>query len=135
MNQKQIKTLYITPGAPWEQPYIESFHDKFRDQCLNRELFGSLVEALGIIQAWREEYNQRRPHSSLGYLSPDQFAAAEKDTTSRTKHQKDKRWAPQPPGSNARLTHNRLSPDRHAAATYRTCTRHSRSIPVRADCG
>jgi transposase InsO family protein len=74
MADKEIKTLYITPGAPWEQPFIESFHDKFRDECLNREIFGSLLEARILIKQWRIEYNEQRPHSSLDYLTPEEFA-------------------------------------------------------------
>ena len=70
-----VKTIYITPGSPWENAYIESFHDKLRDECLNRELFGSLLEAQVIIEAWRVEYNGLRPHSSLGYQTPNEFAA------------------------------------------------------------
>jgi len=73
LQEKKIATLYIPPGEPWENPYIESFHGKFRDECLNRELFTSLLEAQLIIEDWREEYNQIRPHSSLGYLSPKEF--------------------------------------------------------------
>lgn len=71
-----IKTLYIKPGSPWENGHIESFHDKLRDECLKRELFGSLAEARVIVEAWRMEYNEQRPHSSLGYQTPAQFAAA-----------------------------------------------------------
>lgn len=69
-----IKTIYITPGSPWENGHIESFHDKLRDECLNRELFGSLLEARIIVEAWRMEYNEQRPHSSLGYQTPAEFA-------------------------------------------------------------
>ena len=72
---KQIKTLYIKPGSPWENAYIESFHDKLRDECLNREVFGTLAEARVIINAWRHEYNECRPHSSLGYRTPAEAAA------------------------------------------------------------
>jgi putative transposase len=126
LSDRQIKALYIQPGAPWEQPYIESFHDKFRDECLNREIFGSLAEARVIIEAWRVEYNQRRPHSALSYLTPDQFAVQQS---------KDKPWASEAPGSKVRLTHNRLFPGRRAAATSRTCPRHSRSTPARGDYG
>jgi putative transposase len=53
--------------SPWENGHIESFHDKLRDECLNRELFGNLREARVILESWRLEYNERRPHSSLGY--------------------------------------------------------------------
>lgn len=70
----QIGTIYITPGSPWEQAYIESFHDKLRDECLNRELFGSLREAQVILEQWRLEYNEERPHSSLGYQTPMEYA-------------------------------------------------------------
>lgn len=75
MKEHQIKTLYIKPGSPWENGYIESFHDKMRDECLNREVFGSLTEASVIIGQWRREYNERRPHSSLRYSTPAEVAA------------------------------------------------------------
>jgi putative transposase len=82
MSQRQIKSVYINPGSPWEQAHIESFHDKLRDECLNREIFATLKEAAVIIESWRKEYNQQRPHSALGYLTPQEFAAAHKtDTT------------------------------------------------------
>jgi hypothetical protein len=67
--------LYITPDSPWENAYIESFHDKLRDECLNRELLGSLSAARIIIEQWRVKYNGLRPHSVLGYQRPDKFAA------------------------------------------------------------
>ena len=73
MEKAAIKTIYITPGSPWENGHIESFHDKLRDECLNRELFGSLLEARVILESWRVEYNDLRPHSSLGYLSPSEY--------------------------------------------------------------
>lgn len=68
-------TIYIEPGSPWQNAYIESFNDKLRDECLNQEVFANGQEARVIIEAWRCEYNQQRPHSSLGNLTPDQFAA------------------------------------------------------------
>ena len=68
------RTIFITPGSPWENPYIESFIGKLRDECLNCEVFGNLEEARAVIEAWREEYNTERPHSSLGYLTPAEFA-------------------------------------------------------------
>jgi transposase InsO family protein len=68
-----IKTMYIKPGAPWENGHIESFHDKLRDECLNRELFRSVAEARVIVESWRVEYNERRPHSALGYLTPEEY--------------------------------------------------------------
>jgi putative transposase len=75
LEDLNVKTIYISPGSPWEQAHIESFHDKFRDECLNRELFESLAVAKVIVDQWRKEYNQQRPHSSLGYQTPDEFAA------------------------------------------------------------
>jgi len=75
LKTADIGAIYITPGSPWENGHIESFHDKLRDECLNRELFGSLLEAKVLIEQWRIEYNQQRPHSSLGYQTPAEFAA------------------------------------------------------------
>jgi transposase InsO family protein len=74
LRDKNVKTIYIHPGSPWENPYIESFHDKLRDELLNRELFGNLVEARVVIEQWRKDYNEERPHSSLGYQTPWEFA-------------------------------------------------------------
>lgn len=74
LKGKNVKTIYITPGSPWENAYIESFHDKLRDECLNREIFGSLWEARVVIEQWRLYYNAERPHSSLGYQTPTEFA-------------------------------------------------------------
>lgn len=74
LKDKNVKTIYITPGSPWENAYIESFHDKLRDECLNREIFGSLWEARVVIEQWRLYYNAERPHSSLGYQTPTEFA-------------------------------------------------------------
>jgi transposase InsO family protein len=68
------QTLFITPGSPWENGYIESFFDKLRDECLNREIFRNGREAQVIVETWRQEYNNYRPHSSLDYLTPAKFA-------------------------------------------------------------
>jgi transposase InsO family protein len=65
-----VKTLYIEPGSPWENGYIESFNGKLRDELLNREIFTTLTEAKVLIEQWRKEYNHIRPHSSLGYWPP-----------------------------------------------------------------
>jgi putative transposase len=75
LKAQNIGVIYIAPGSPWENGHIESFHDKLRDECLNRELFGSLLEAKVLIEQWRLEYNQQRPHSSLGYQTPAEYAA------------------------------------------------------------
>lgn len=69
-HQQKVETLFITPGSPWENPYIESFLDKLRTECLNREFFWSVREANVILEIWRKDYNECRPHSSLGYLTP-----------------------------------------------------------------
>ena len=69
-------TLYIAPGAPWENGYAESFHSRLRDELLNVEEFASVAEAKVFAERWRLEYNHRRPHSSLGYRTPAEFAAA-----------------------------------------------------------
>lgn len=73
LKEQQIKTLYIRPGSPWENAHIESFHDKLRDECLNREIFATLAEARIIVESWRVEYNEKRPHSSLGDQTPAEF--------------------------------------------------------------
>ena len=65
-----VRTLYITPGSPWENGYIESFNGKLRDELLNREIFDTMLEAKVLIGRWRHEYNHIRPHSSLGYRPP-----------------------------------------------------------------
>jgi putative transposase len=65
-----VKTLYIEPGSPWENGYVESFNGKLRDELLNGEVFDTLLEAKVLIERWRVQYNTRRPHSSLGYRAP-----------------------------------------------------------------
>jgi len=65
-----VKTLYIAPGSPWENGYIESFNGKLRDELLDREIFYTLHEAKVLIDRWRQEYNTFRPHSALGYRPP-----------------------------------------------------------------
>ncbi len=70
LNRVGVNTLFIEPGSPWENGYIESFNGKLRDELLNREIFTTLTEAKVLIEQWRREYNQVRPHSSLGYRPP-----------------------------------------------------------------
>ena len=65
-----VQTLYIEPGSPWENGYIESFNGKFRDELQNGEIFYTLKEAKTLIEKWRMEYNTFRPHSSLNYRPP-----------------------------------------------------------------
>jgi transposase InsO family protein len=74
----QIKTLYIELGSPWQNEFIERFHSRFRDECLNREWLLNLREARIVIEDWRLYYNKERPHSQLGYISPDEFRLNQK---------------------------------------------------------
>jgi len=71
-----FKTLFISPGSPWENCYSESFNSRFRDEFLNVELFGTLLEAKVLGRDFREDYNHERTHSSLGYLPPSEYAAS-----------------------------------------------------------
>jgi putative transposase len=70
LSKLGVTTLFIEPGSPWENGYVESFQGKLRDELLNREVFTTLLEARILIEGWRREYNQVRPHSSLGYRPP-----------------------------------------------------------------
>ena len=70
LSQLNVRTLYIEPGSPWENGYIESFNGKLRDELLDGELFDTLYEAQVLVERWRRHYNEVRPHSSLGYRPP-----------------------------------------------------------------
>jgi len=70
LSRLEVKTLFIEPGSPWENGYIESFNGKLRDELLNGEIFTTLTEARVLIERWRMQYNQVRPHSALGYHPP-----------------------------------------------------------------
>ena len=70
-----VATLYVEPGSPWQNGIVESFNGRLRDECLNIEAFHSLREASVIINDYRRHYAERRPHSSLGYQTPGEFAA------------------------------------------------------------
>ena len=70
LNELEVGTLFIEPGSPWENGYIESFNGKMRDELLNREIFYSMEEAEILIENWRRDYNRIRPHSALGYRPP-----------------------------------------------------------------
>ncbi|OGO04983.1 MAG: hypothetical protein A2Y91_06625 [Chloroflexi bacterium RBG_13_54_8] len=65
-----VRTLFVETGNLWENGYVESFNGKLRDELINREVFATLLEAKSLIKTWRREYNQVRPHSSLGYWAP-----------------------------------------------------------------
>ncbi len=70
LTRLDVKTLYIAPGSPWENGYVESFNGKLRDEVLNREIFDTVGEAKVLVERWRNEYNHIRPHSALGYRPP-----------------------------------------------------------------
>jgi putative transposase len=74
-KQLGIETLYIEPGSPWENGFAESFHSRFRDEFLATEVFENLAAARKLTAAWKADYNHHRPHSSLGYVTPVEFAA------------------------------------------------------------
>ena len=84
LRSNHVKTLHIAPGSPWENGYIESFNGKLRDDVLDREVFHSVKEAKVIVEDWRLEYNNHRPHSSLGYMTPAAFAASRNPPGSAT---------------------------------------------------
>jgi len=84
LEEKGCKTIYIKPGSPWENPYIESFNGKFRDECLNMEVFRKVRGAQVVVQEWRKEYNEFRPHSALGNLTPAEFASCSVSSASPT---------------------------------------------------
>ena len=79
-----VATSYIDPGSPWQNPYVESFNGRVRDELLNGEEFSGLAEARVVISDWREDYNTRRPHSSLGMRTPAAFAADHAAATAKT---------------------------------------------------
>jgi transposase InsO family protein len=70
LSHFSVQTLYIEPGSPWENGYVESFNSKFRDELLDEEILCALKEAKILIEKWRLEYNTFRPHSSLNYRPP-----------------------------------------------------------------
>jgi putative transposase len=75
LHDQHVGPSFITPGHPWQNGFIESFHGRVRDECLNREWFTTGHEAIIVIAQWRKEYNTQRPHSALGYRTPAQVAA------------------------------------------------------------
>ena len=77
ITDQGIDTALIDPGKPWQNGVGESFNGKLRDECLSLEWFRSRAEARIVIEAWRRHYNEVRPHSSLGYLTPAEFVAKE----------------------------------------------------------
>lgn len=90
LERIEVGASYIEPGSPWQNGYVESFHSRFRDECLGCEEFTTVSEAVAVINAWRQGYNHRRPHSSLGGLTPAAFssqcAASDRPTASLQQH-------------------------------------------------
>jgi len=82
LAENDIKPLFIEPGKPWQNGKCESFNGKLRDECLSREWFSSVKEAQVVIEGWRKFYNEERPHSSLGYLTPLEFKSEAEDNKS-----------------------------------------------------
>jgi putative transposase len=79
-----VRLQFIEPGKPIQNAFIESFNSRLRDECLNEQVFLSLGDARRKIEQWRNEYNRQRPHSSLGYLAPEEFAASQHHLRSET---------------------------------------------------
>ena len=76
LRDQNVGPAFIAPGRPWQNGYVESFHGKLRDECLNREWFHDVRAARVIIERWRSFYNHQRPHSALGYRTPAQARQA-----------------------------------------------------------
>jgi putative transposase len=96
LARRGSKTLYIAPGSPWEDAYSETFNSRLRDELLDREVFESLKEAKVLLEDHRLDYNHRRPHSSLGYRTPAEFAAACQRPASAALHPAEARSIPDP---------------------------------------
>lgn len=75
LDSQAVEVMYVAPGSPWQNGFAESFHSRVRDELSNVEEFVSLLEARVVGAEWKEEYNHRRPHSSLGYSTPAEFSA------------------------------------------------------------
>jgi len=74
LERAKVETLYVEPGSPWQNGFAESFHARLRDELLEQELWASVEEAKLLSRRWQWEYNHKRPHSSLGYRTPAEYA-------------------------------------------------------------
>ena len=72
-QERGIQLNFIEPGKPVQNAFNESFNGRLRDECLNESVFNNIHHARAVIESWRQHYNQERPHSSLGYLTPDEY--------------------------------------------------------------
>src|ERR1700691_5497026 len=120
--ERQIELIHIQPGKPTQNARVESFHGRLREECLNLSWFQNLFDARRKIAAWRTEYNEERPHSSLGYKTPKEFAAAQ--TTSYGKDACQKRASSE--NAEERVSHFPTAP---AAATGNEVQLTCRIIP------
>ena len=84
-EERKIQLIHIQPGRPMQNGHVESFNGRLRNECLNANWFRNLLDARAKITAWRDEYNRERPHSSLGYRTPNEFAAVDPNPIIRTK--------------------------------------------------
>lgn len=92
IERRGIDCDFIEPGSPWQNPFVESFHSRFRNDCLNREWFINELDARVSIADWREKYNQRRPHSGLDYRSPAELYLGKGSSSGRATP--SLRWSP-----------------------------------------
>ena len=141
IQERKIGAIYIEPGSPWQNPYVESFHSRFRMDYLNREWFINLLDAKVGIADWREKYNNRRPHSGLNYRSPAEVFFAEPVPKAQTHDRTDipSQHSGALPPNPRDLSHYRLpagQPLREAGSTrlpdlpYKHCRGRSGCIPA-----
>jgi putative transposase len=106
--ERKIELVHIQPGKPTQNAHVESFHGRLREECLTVSWFQNLFDARRKIAAWRTEYNEERPHSSLGYRTPKEFAAAQAaDFYTAERGARDSNAVPCPP----RAPPSRLKPE------------------------
>jgi hypothetical protein len=138
-----VGPLFIEPGSPWENAYVESFNGKLRDELLNLELFLSLDEAKYVAERWRLDYNHHRPHSALNWMTPAAFAASCPSAVDGPGCAAPGSAAPRPPQHTPNATETLTPsgtengggsgtlPDRHGRQTRGRRGSHRRSCPAR----
>lgn len=92
LERRNVQTAYIAPGSPWQNGFAESFNGRLRDECLKGEWFHNLAEAQVVIECWRKHYNEERPHSSLGYRTPQAFCLRYESEHGAQMHQPGHIW-------------------------------------------
>ena len=119
ITEQGISTALIDPGKPWQNGVGESFNGKFRDECLSIEWYRSRAEAKVVIEAWRQHFNEVRPHSSLDYQTPAAFAASVTEVASREAMGRDaaacEAYAPRPIASLPILGHTETPETNHSS--------------------